>query len=310
MNDIDHKELFFKPGVAPTSINSFIDKPAEFWRYSSLNPNKEKKEPTAAMIFGRLVHCRVLTPEAYDNEFVVEPVKPEGAVDTVDDIKTLLDKLGVPYKKSAPKAVLIQVVREFAPQAIIWADVLDGFKNIAGNRTIVTKEQYDLARSMQDAMFRNPAVKQLIGNGYSEEPYCWFPDGPQGLMRKCKLDYMRQGLVIEYKTAEDPDPVRFEREIGERGYHRQLAMQIDACTRRYNEAPRGAIIIAQDKEYHDDISIVAVNAAALTVGAEEVEYAFQQIAARMKTGNWKKFPESIQPIGLPRYYQPKHIQRA
>lgn len=309
MTDIDHKELFFKPGVSPTSINDFFECPAKFWRYSSLNPEKEKRETTAAMLFGRLVHCLVLTPEMFEQDFAIEPVKTT-ELETIDDMKAVLAQHNVSLKSSAKKSDYIVAVSQVAPQAKFWGVELETFKQKAGRRTIVTKEQFDLARSMQDAMFRNPAVKNLIGNGYSEEPYCWFPDGPHGIMRKCKLDYMRQGLIIEYKTAEDPDPLRFEREIGERGYHRQLAMQIDACTRRYNEAPRGAVIIAQDKEYHDDISIVAVNAPALTIGAEEVEYAFQQIAERRKTGNWKKFPEKIQPIGLPRYYQPKHVQRA
>lgn len=308
-DSIDHKELFFKPGVSPTSINDFFECPAKFWRYSSLNPNKEKKEATPAMIFGRLVHCMVLTPESFESDFAVEPVKTS-ELETIDDMRSILALHGVVLKSSAKKSDYIVAVNQVAPQAKFWQIELETFKQNAGRRTIVTKEQYDLARSMQEAMFRNAKVKQLIGNGYSEEPFCWFPDGPEGLMRKVKLDYIRQGLVIEYKTAEEPDPERFEREIGERGYHRQLAMQIDACTRRYGEAPHGAIIIAQDKEYHDDICITAVNAPALTVGAEEVEYAFQQITERLKTGNWKKFAEDIKPIGLPRYYQPKHIQRA
>lgn len=300
---INHRELFFKPGVSPTSINQFFDSPSRFWKYSSLNPNKEKKEPTPAMLFGRLVHCLTLTPEAFEVDFIVEPTKPEGAIETVDDIKSLLTKLNVPFKKSAPKAELMAVVREFAPQAIIWDDIKEAFKVSAGRKTIVSQEDYAKAKSMQDAMLANKAVRQLVGNGFSESPFCWFPDGEQGLMKKCRLDYVRQGLVIEYKTDASPCEQDFMRTIGNMGYHRQLATQTDAAERMYNERPRGAIIIAQDKDVHEDIAIYALDNAALLRGAEENAWAWKEINRRYRENDWKTFPEKIMPIGLPKWHE-------
>lgn len=301
--EVNHKELFFKPGVSPTSINQFFDSPSRFWKYSSLNPNKEKKEPTPAMLFGRLVHCLALTPEAFETDFIVEPVKPDGAIETVDDIKSLLTKLNVPFKKSAPKAELMTVVREFAPQAIIWDDIKEAFRKSAGRKTIISQEDYAKAKSMQDAMLANSAVRQLIGNGFSESPYCWFPDGEQGLMKKCRLDYVRQGLVIEYKTDASPCEQDFMRTIGNMGYHRQLAMQIDAAERMYGERPRGAIIIAQDKDIHEDIAIYALDNTALLRGAEENAWAWGEINRRYRANDWKTFPEKIMPIGLPKWHE-------
>ncbi len=238
MNELDHHELFFKPGVSPTSINQFFESPSRFWKYSSLNPNKERKEATPAMIFGRLVHCLALTPEMFEKEFAVQPIK-NGELDTIDEMKAWLAQSGTALPSKAKKDDYVAACRQLG--GVVWVDVMANFTAAAGRKTIVTQEQLAQARSMQDAMLANKAVRQLIGNGFSESPFCWFPDGEQGLMKKCRLDYVRSGLVIEYKTDISPCEQDFMRTIASRGYHRQLAWQVDAAVRIYGEIPRGAI---------------------------------------------------------------------
>jgi hypothetical protein len=300
MNQIDHHQLFFRPGVSPTSINQFFESPSRFWKYSSLNPNKERKEATPAMIFGRLVHCLALTPEAFDKEFAVQPVKTN-ELDTIDDMKGFLAERGVKLPSAAKKPDFLAAVQQFGGKT--WQSTLDAFSATVGRKTIVTQDQLAVAQSMQDAMFRNGAVRQLIGNGFSESPFCWFPDGEDGLMKKCRLDYVRQGLVIEYKTDIAPSEQDFMRTIGSRGYHRQLAWQMEAAERLYGEKPRGAIIIAQDKEMHDDIAIYALGVNSLELGVKENAYAWAEINRRMKTQDWRAFKEEIVPIELPRWYE-------
>lgn len=314
----NHKELFFKPGVSPTSINQYYQSPAKFWKHSSLNPKREKTEPTEAMIFGRLVHCLVLQPEMFDSEFAIAPVKQKGDLDTMDEMKEALAPYiaaeGMKIKSNARKQDLIQFCRQYFPQRPIFEDRVAAFRQTLGRRTIVMQDQFEKAKQMQDAMFANRAVKQLIGNGVSEEPFCWWVHG-NPIMRKCRMDYNRAGLVIEYKTSADPDKSAMERDIGNLGYHRQLAMQFEAATLKNGEQPKGAVLIVQDKELHDDIAIYALNAADISIGMEETAYAMEDIKTRlalMEAGNsekqvWKKFPEQIQEIGLARWYKPKFM---
>lgn len=309
MTAINHTELFKKPGISPTSINDYLNGSAsKFWRRSSYNPNRIKKDATPAMLFGRLVHALVLTPDAVDSEFVVYPSKTEDHLDTIDDLKKFINE-HKPAEQSIPakinKAELQQIVRTNWPQALIWDDVMTRFKVTMGDRSIISKEQFEQAKSMQDQMSMNRAVKNLIGNGFSEQPFCWYPEGEDGLMKKCRMDYNRQGLVIEYKTTIDPSGEQFAKDIGNMGYHRQLAWQFDASTRMLGEPPKGALIIAQDKEAHDDIAIYAVDPMSLGIGAAENDAAFEAIKERMATMNWKSYPEEIRPISLPRWYQQK-----
>ena len=306
MSDIDHHELFKRPGISPTSINAFSESPSRFWKTSSYNPNREKKEATDAMIFGRLVHCLVLTPEVFEKEFAIQPEKTN-QLDTVSEIKAALKSAGISAPSSANKPQLEGVVRANLQCVELWSDTIENFRASAGEREVIKKDMYNEAKKMQDAMFANPAVKSLLGNGMSEEPFCWFPDGPDGLMKKCRLDYCRNGLVIEYKTDLFPSMETFKKTIALRGYHRQTSFQMDAAELKYGKRPDGAIIIAQDKEFHDDIAIYALSAEALSIGAQENQKVFEKIKERMKRNDWRTFPQKIQEIDLPRWYKPANI---
>ncbi len=315
--NINHRDLFFKPGISASSINDFYQSPARFWLHSSYNPERIKKDQTPAMLFGRLVHCLVLTPDAFDTEFACEPAHSKDDLDTVDQLKEFIlarapSDQKIPSK--AKKQDLINIIKANWPDAPIWQDKLDQFMATLGKRQAVTVDQFSSASQMRDAMFKNSCVRNLIGNGMSESPFCWWPEGTSestenGLMKKCRLDYVRSGLVIEYKTTVDPKSEEFAKSIGNMGYHRQLAMQVEAAERMYGERPRGAIIIAQDKEVHDDIAIYALDAQDIQIGFEENEYAYQEIKRRLSAHDWRSYTEDIQPIKLPRWYQPKHIAR-
>lgn len=261
----DHAQEFFKPGISATSINDFYKSPAHFWRNSSYNPQRVRRPATPAMIFGRLVHCMILTPENLGKEFLLAP------------------------------AGINKRTKEGAAQ---W----DALKKEAGRRDIVDPEDHALAASMRDAMFANEAVRRLIGNGVSESPFTWRREA-SGLMCKTRLDYVRSGLVIEYKTTTDCRPDEMAKTISNFGYHRQLAWEVEAATLINGEAPKGAVIICQDKEVHDAIGIYALDTETLRIGARENDFAYGEIRRRMETKDWRAFPEEIVALGLPRWYR-------
>ncbi len=260
----NHAEEFKKPGISASSLNAYHKSPAHFWRDSSYNPKRIRKEQTPAMLFGLLAHCLVLTPDEFDREFIIAP----------------------------------EINRRTNEGKSGW----ENFLRVAGNRKVVTIEQFDRAIEMRDAMFANAAVRALIGNGVSESPMTWKrPDGD--LMCKCRLDYVRSGLVIEYKTTQDARLNEFSRSIASYGYHRQMAWEMDAATAMNGEQPRGAVIIAQDSDLPEAIGVFALDSAALSAGHNENSAYYREICDRMKHGNWKAFPEEIVPISLPAWYR-------
>lgn len=263
---IDHTQEFFKPGISASSFSDYFKSPQHFWQNSSYNPARIKKPATPALIFGRLAHCLILTPEAFDDEFVIAP----------------------------------EINRRTKAGKIEY----DIFLDTVGKRTVVATGDYSMAAVMRDAMFRNNAVRQLIGNGMSESPVTWKRDDGD-LMCKVRLDYARNGLTIEYKTTENASPDDFAKSVASYGYHRQKAWQRDGYKEINGEYPRGSIIIAQDKTVHDAIAIYALDDNALAIGKQETDVAYRDICARMTTQNWEAYPAKIVPLTLPHWYKAK-----
>lgn len=252
------------PALNASSISDYMRSPLHFWMHSSLNPDREKKDKTPAMIFGSLCHCLVLEPEAFDKEFIVSPN---------------INKCTKAGKEE-------------------WA----AFTREAGSRDVITEETYGHAVAMRDAMFANSAVKNLLGNGCSEQPVFWTKE-EGGVLCKAKLDYSRQGLLIDYKTTADASYSTFSKSIANFGYHRQMAWYMDAFEHQYNERPKGAVIIAQEKDLPDAIGIYAIKGSALEIGKKECDRAYEEISERLLLSKWEAYPDKMIDIDLPNWYK-------
>lgn len=251
------------PAISASGINDFIRSPLHFWNRTPLNPKRVKDDPTPAMVFGSLTHCLILAPDLFDNEFAIAP--------------------DVNRRTNEGKAEL--------------ADFVQNHKGLK----IITSEEYDAAIAMRDAMFANSDVKELLGNGCSEEPVTWRRE-PDGVLCKAKLDYLRSGLVLDYKTTEDARVSSFSRSVANFGYHRQMAWYMEAAQNHHNESPRGAVLIVQEKSLPQAIAVYALDADAIAYGIAECNRAYDEIRARLESKDWSAFPSGIQPLSLPRWY--------
>lgn len=110
----------------------------------------------------------------------------------------------------------------------------------ANGRTIIRNSQeiYDMAASV----CRHPGAASLLTGGNAEVSIFW----KEGIdLCKARLDYLRDGLVVELKTTTSAAERDFSREIAKFGYHYQLAWYRRAIG-KYMPV-RGAAIIAVEK---------------------------------------------------------------
>lgn len=249
--------------INASGINKFIRSPLHYWRESPFNPGRIVNEPTPAMIFGKLVHCLVLTPESFEEEFALAP-----------DINKRTNEGKAQWQQ---------------------------FQSENAGKTIITLEQWNQADALRNAVWMHPTVKGLLGNGQSEEPITWKREGGD-VECKAKLDYLRNGLIIDYKTTQDASLREFARSIASFGYHRQMAWYMEAAYKIQGGWPRGAILIAQEKEVPEAIAVYRLDESALTKGAVECDNAYKAMCERLVNGKWEAYPEGIQDIGLPNWY--------
>lgn len=255
------------PAINASGINLFRKTPAHYWQESPFNPDRIIKEKTPNLVFGSLAHCLILQPEAFEKEFIVQP-----AIDR----RTKTGK------------------EEFAE-----------FELKAAGKTIITEDQLEKAMMMKNHLLDNYAAKTLLSEGISEKVVIWQKE-IGGVPCKAKLDKIRNGLLIDYKTTSDITEDSLSLSIAKFGYHRQMAWYMEAAEIELGTRPEAAILIFQDKEFPQMISVRNLSGDALAQGKKECDEAYSGICERLKSGNWDAYPQKIEEINLPAWYFKKH----
>jgi len=67
---IEEDEYHKLTAFSNTDLKLIARSPAHYYA-ARLDPAREEKEPTPAMIAGRILHCAILEPDLFDSRFVV-----------------------------------------------------------------------------------------------------------------------------------------------------------------------------------------------------------------------------------------------
>ena len=173
--------------------------------------NGEKKE-TQAMTFGRAFHLAILEPDKFYELVVQEPIVNKRTKDGRAEISEFLIS-----------------TKEKGQIALSVAD-------------------YDKVRIMQDELFANPKVMELLSGGVAEQVSAW-EDPDTGVYCKAKADYVKSNMVIDIKTTQDPSTTGFRSSSMKFGYDRQAAYYLDGFGKR------DFVFIAIDKTRPHTIAI-------------------------------------------------------
>jgi exodeoxyribonuclease VIII len=261
-------DYFAVEAVSVSGINAYCRSPAHYWRYSPYNPNKKEMETTPAMLFGKVSHKLALEREKFSQEFAICP--------------------SVDRRTKEGKAT--------------WEE----FNLRSDGKTVIKEEMYDEAMLLADSLHRNTDVTSLIRHGISEQECFWERENDFGVIKcKAKFDYCRDGLLIDYKTSTCAAEDDFTKSLATYGYHRQAAWYMDAVERTTGQRPQAFVLIVQEKDLPEAISIYAVDDYALQIGHEENEAALRCITKRLNTGDWTAYHSGIKAITLPGWYRSK-----
>lgn len=258
------------PALSASGINDFINKGAlSFWKHSPLNPDREATPDTPAMKFGRLCHTLVLESHIVDSLYSLEP----------PDINRRTKAGREEYER---------------------------FLASSQGKEVVTQKDFDLAKAMADALHADSKCQKLLGQGEPEKPLFWADE--TGLPCKAKVDYYREGLVIDYKTSNDILPEDFGRKMANLGYHRQAAFYMRAIEITHGTRPDGFVFIVQNKDIPADIHAFALDKESIECGDYEVAEAVLEIHRRIRENDWQP-PQQMESVSLPYWYLMKSQQQ-
>lgn len=148
-------------------------------------------EPTPALIIGQALHCKLLTPENFDNEFVILP--------------------NVDKRTKEGREVLERVLAK------------------GQGKTQITAKDMGTVIGMWESVMSNPTAVRLL-DGMHETPYFWADDLTAELCKcrtDCETDIGEMHLIVDVKTCQDADDASFMRDALKYGYDVQAAMYRD-----------------------------------------------------------------------------------
>ncbi len=219
------------------------------------------QEPTPDMIAGRAFHTLVLEPQLFQEEFIVAP---------------RVDKRTKDGKEK-------------------WA----AFETTAGERTVISSDDYAQMRAWQEAIMAHPMASAQIVGGTAEVSMVW-SDKETGLLCKGRADYWHEkhGLIIDLKTASNASPSAFAAASASYWYHLQAAYYVDGMSQLTGEAV-GLVFVVVEKDPPYGVAVYQPSDGFEEAGRAAYRSALDRWAEAGRLGHWPGYSTEGEIIELP-----------
>ena len=170
-----------------------------------------------------------------------------------------------------------------------WTD----FKEANQDRIIMTKSQDLMASSLIEAYTDNKETQGLIQDGCAEHTLC---TNLEGMDIKVRVDYIKEGMVIDLKTTSDPcDKYSAAKTIIRFDYDLSAALYVDAFN-SYTGKKHDFIFVFLNKQ-NNDVAVLKASDKLLENGRRKYKAAIRGLLKARKTGIFYK--EGVQEVELP-----------
>lgn len=225
-------------------------------------------EPSPEMIIGSALHCLLLEPDSFDDQFAIVP----------------------------------KVDRRTKDGKSAWAAFLEQ----ADGKALLDDDGMSRVREMAAAVQDDKAAAALLrAVDYAEESIRW-TDHATGMQCKCRPDGLIAGdqpIVIDLKTSANPSPNAFARRALDLGYHRQAAHYrygVAAKTDSVIEVDHVFIVVGNSAPF--DCFCYRMDFDALDLGRRQNFADLSRLRDCMRSGNWRDpMADCISPLSLPGY---------
>lgn len=184
----------------------------KYWQ-EYLNP-KTERVTTPAMAFGKAAHKYNLEFDKFFDEYVFAPSKAdyEQVLDTQKDMQDYCVANGINFASSHNKAKLVEAIKQSGSTATIWFEVLEAFENANEGKITLNAHDAERLKEARETFLMYDKLQDTFKDGYSEVSiFIKVKD----VMFKCRVDYMKIGADIDYKTFSNSAGKKTEKAIFE-----------------------------------------------------------------------------------------------
>lgn len=201
--------------ISPTGLIDMMKSPSTYqWNHLI-----KKKEETAAMRKGTLLHMAVLEPERFDSTYT--RVNNAFKAYSAEELKELCKSLAKPV--TGTKSVLCDRIREVNPEFWTYDDEMA--KIIESGKQVLSESEWLMCETVKmKAAQRRPSGFLLKKAQKEVQGYCQFNDQVIISFRVdafCEQD--GNGVIIDVKTSENINPMKIMYNNAESGRHIQMA---------------------------------------------------------------------------------------
>lgn len=219
--------------------------------------------PTDAMRTGTILHTAVLEPDRFKFDYVAAPV---------------CDR-----RTSEGKA--------------LWSS----FLLTAGDREVVTADEYERALAMRDAVYAHPAArKALTANRWKIEASIF--GELEGVPVRCRPDMLRTDhIVVDVKTTKNASPDEFAKSVANYRYHVQSAFYGDLIERVTGQPTRAFIFIAVETVPPYLVAVYVASEPMTFKGRELYRRDLETYRKCAESGEWPGYSDVPLTLDLPRW---------
>lgn len=281
--DIPNDDYHASNGVSRSGIVQLCRSPKHYWeRY--INPEREKPEPTPALIIGSAFHTLVLEPDLFNDSFIVYQ-KP--------------DKLPPTLRLKDVGRELFEINKFNIEQAKRDRDNYEiDFEILSRNKMILTIEQYDTVQRMRDSVMSDPEASQLLA-GAQYERSLYFKDDASGELCKVRPDFMHPHFAGDLKSSVDASEGAFQRALYDYGYFLQGSMISDGIEKIKNKVIEEFVFILCEKEPPYAVVCYPVCYDTIEYGKKKYRAELLKLAECRKNNSWPSYPSKV--ITLPHW---------
>lgn len=253
--------------IGKSGLDLIAKSPAHYWA-KYLDPNREREEQTAALLFGSAAHMAVFEPDEFPNKFVIAP------------------KLNL--RTNAGKAAL------------------EEFYEMNKGKSVITTDIYDSVMRVNEAVRSVPAAMVLLQSGIAEQRIDWIKElvNEDGefieVACKAKPDWQsHNGFIVDLKTTEDASPAGFAKSVWNYRYHVQAPFYCDAYEYKYGKQPQGFIFIAVEKSPPYAVALYYATEQIMDKGRVTYERDLRTYQRCIESGEWPAYGNEPKPLQLP-----------
>lgn len=268
IKNLPMKEYQAAEGVSNSMLSNIEISPS-FYKYCLQEPKKQ----TDALTFGSLLHCLILQPDNFDNEFAIEPI--------------------VNKRTNDGKAVLEQ------------------FYLINKDKIIINNEQLELADFLKQKIYGHPIAKKLLtGKGENEISLFWV-DEETGIICKGRPDKICNKIIVDLKTTGSAKPEDFVKNAYKYGYHRQAYWYSYGYEQCFKEEPKGFVFIVVEKEPPYEVCVFEATELFKAVGKIEARKNLLTYKECLDKGQWWGYDGEkavLHTLDPPQWVQNKYLE--